>query len=194
MVENLGYSFCTGGSVDKTPVICSGIKHTRVSKCYYHVRNSNSWKLIGNMNTARWGAASIVINSKLWVIGGYNIGEFTDTTEFIDMRNVGQITYGPRLTEGRAFHCVVKLNEDETMIIGADFPTSLRRKTEIYNTINGNWRDGPTLNNDRRHSACALFQSSLHNNRKVVLVAGGGTDTAEILDYSQLNAQWVLSK
>ena len=44
------------------------------------------------------------------------------------------------------------------------------------------------------NSACALFKSNLHENRMVVLVAGGYTNTAEILDYSLDNAQWEPSK
>merc|ERR1719483_1477296 len=45
---------------------------------------------------------------------------------------------------------------------------------------------------DRRRSACSMFQSKFHNDRQVVLCAGGQGDqgTAEILDFSQENAQW----
>lgn len=189
--------FATGGLVDKTPVLCGGRSSNKaISMCYYHDRNSNSWILIGNMNRDRYGAASIVINSKLWVMGGADGSTPTEliTTELIDMKNGGEIIYGPPLTKGRSSYCVVALNENEVMIIGAG-SSYLVRTTEIYNHITGDWRDGPTLNIDRTSSACALFQSSLHNNRMVVLVAGGErTDTAEILDYSLENAQWALSK
>ena len=96
----------TGGILDKTPVLCGGVvsNHTGVSsKCYYHDRDSNSWILIGNMNTVRFDAASIVTDSKLWVMGGtYNARypSLLDTTEFIDMKNGGEITSGPPLTKG----------------------------------------------------------------------------------------------
>ena len=190
--------FATGGLVDKTPVLCGGrVDNRATSKCYYHDRNSNSWMVIGNMSTVRDGAASIVINSKLWVMGGSasdGSGGYPTHTEFIDMKNGGEIISGPPLKEWRSHYCAVALNVNEVMIIGAA-TSYLYRKTEIYNTITGDWRDGPTLNVDRTMSACALFQSSLHNNRKVVLVAGGSrTNTAEILDYSLENAQWALSK
>ena len=128
----------TGGAVDKTPVLCGGYITSEVdgvhsitpsSKCYYHDRNLDSWILIGNMNTARAAAGSIVIDSKLWVIGGSADGlTGLDTTEFIDMKNGGKITYGPPLTKGRYGHCVVALNDNEVMIIGGH-----SKKTEIGN-------------------------------------------------------------
>ena len=198
--------FATGGKVDKTPVLCGGYITSEVdgvhvhsitpsSKCYYHDRNLDSWILIGNMNTARAAAGSIVIDSKLWVIGGSADGlTGLDTTEFIDMKNGGKITYGPPLPEGGAGHCVVALNKNEVMTIGGH-KSPLLRKTKIYNNITGDWRDGPNLKSDRHDSACALFRSSLHENRMVVLVAGGdATVTAEILDYSLGDASWALSK
>ena len=161
------------------------------------------------MNTARAAAGSIVIDSKLWVIGGSADGlTALDTTEFIDMKNGGKISYGPPLPEGLAGHCVVELNKNEVMIIGGqnndnrpglkEIGIESERKTRIYNNITRDWRDGPNLNSKRRGSACAMFRSSLHENRMVVLVAGGSagdtTDTVEILDYSLGDASWALSK
>ena len=43
---------------------------------------------------------------------------------------------------------------------------------------------GQEMNEIREESGCALFTSPLHGNRPVVLIAGGSSNTAELLDYT----------
>ena len=53
---------------------------------------------------------------------------------------------------------------------------------------------GPNLLHKREYAGCTLFRSAKHNNRTVVLAAGGdGQRTAEILDYTGANV-WEESK
>ena len=49
------------------------------------------------------------------------------------------------------------------------------------------------MNYDRYYAACTLFNSPLHQNRPVILVSGGGGQTAEVLDYTT-NNHWEESK
>ena len=54
---------------------------------------------------------------------------------------------------------------------------------------------GPTLKHKRYYHACSIFSSQLHNGRPVVLAAGGAYEaTTELLDYTQENAKWIVSK
>ena len=50
------------------------------------------------------------------------------------------------------------------------------------------------MNFDRYEAACTLINSSLHQNRPVILVSGGsGQTTSEVLDYTTSN-HWEESK
>ena len=60
----------------------------------------------------------------------------------------------------------------------------------IFNPEGNTFSTGPNLLYGRYRLACALYVSSMHDNRPVVLAAGGGDDqaTAEVLDYTVTNA------
>ena len=63
-----------------------------------------------------------------------------------------------------------------------------------FDPVNNLFNAGPSTNYDRKHSACILFYSPMHNNRPVVLTAGGsGQTTSEIYDYT-IASSWVKCK
>ena len=41
------------------------------SSCYRHDHSLNEWTLLGNLNTARFGHASALLNGNLWMTGGF---------------------------------------------------------------------------------------------------------------------------
>ena len=150
---------------------------------------SNTWQLLGNLVTGRRHHCAAIFRGALWVTGGYN-GNKLDSTEIMALD--GTVTSGPSLPEIRYGHCMVVLNNDEFMILGSDSSSSLYRNTMTYNANSGTFTNGPSMLHNRQDGACSIFQSKLHNDRPVVLVAGGYGDngTPELLDYSQENAQW----
>ena len=66
----------------------------------------------------------------------------------------------------------------------------------IYDEQTNNYTSSAPLKNDRIRAACTLIKESPgHNNRPIVLVAGGNSqNTAEVYDYTQPNASWQPSK
>jgi len=193
-----------GGSINHTPLICGGKLRTNelegyMSACYSHDVNSDSWTLVGNLAKARHriGSGIVTDDGRLWVTGGrHRFTKELDTTEFASLD--GTITSGPTLPVGRNNHCMVKLNSNESMIIGSREPVNLRKNTLIYNFATSSFTDGPVLNHMRFDSACTKFKSQLHGNREVILVASGGESnpyvTAELLDFTQENAEWTLTE
>ena len=121
--------------------------------------------------------------------GGYN-GDPLDSTEIIALD--GTLTSGISLPNARRGHCMVVINNDEFMILGSKLQTDQYKSTMTYNANSETFSSGPSMIYDRRNAACSMFQSKLHNDRQVVLCAGGLRDkgTAELLDFSQENAQW----
>ena len=113
------------------------------------------------------------------------------TTEYIYAN--GTVQSGPNLPEARSGHCSVTLHDGKVMILGADYPSSLRRNVIIMDPADNSFSTGPALSYGREYAACTLFYSPLHNGRPVVLAAGGWEQTtAEVYDYTYAN-QWQTS-
>merc|ERR1719270_2739098 len=76
------------------------------------------------------------------------------------------------------------------MIIGTQDPSSLRRSVLIFDPENNAYSSGPSLINQRQWAACTIFYSPMHNNRPVIMAAGGRSQrTAEVFDYTK-NDKW----
>jgi hypothetical protein len=142
------------------------------------------------MTTKRSHSASVSVNGKLLVLGGYDGDKGLATTEYISPSGDASQP-GPDLPVPRAKHCAVKLSNGQVMLLGG-YPDEksaiiLHPESETFD------QSLPPMLYDRRSFGCASFYSPLHDNREVVLAAGGYYATAEILDYSQPNANWTES-
>ena len=182
-----------GGVIDNSPTICGGYRSSGspsdTESCYTFSKDSNSWKLHCNMSFRRFYHAATVMKDALFISGGHDdsIGTLA-STEFIHAN--GTVTSGTDLPVARYGHCVVTLHNGKVMIIGAASPSSLRKNVLVFDQANNSYTTGPSLSYDRRHAACTLFKSNLHNGRPVVLSAGGKYQTtAEVYDYTKTN-QW----
>ena len=76
--------YATGGLVGKEAVICGGGFPT-TDECYKIT--ANKAVMVGKMNTERYYAASVVINSTtLWVTGGdFENDNYLSSTEFVNL-------------------------------------------------------------------------------------------------------------
>ena len=70
----------------------------------------------------------------------------------------------------------------------------------IYDSRNFNgthFNKGPTakeMETKRSHHSCTIFNSKYHDDRPVAIVAGGGSNTAEVLDFTCEKSTWISSK
>ena len=85
---------------------------------------------------------------------------------------------------------MVTLHDGKVLILGANPNSpSLYKNVIIFDPAQNTFTTGPSLSYNRDNAACTLFNSSLHDNRPVVLAAGGwGQATAEVYDYTNDNA------
>ena len=105
----------------------------------------------------------------------------------------GTVTSGPPLPAGRSSHCMVNLHDGRIGILGG-YPSLNKKSVKIYNPANNTFTDGPRLYYDRNNAGCALFFSPMHDNRPVIMIAGGFYQAAaEVLDYTISNA-WEQSR
>jgi len=185
-------SGATGGLINGSPLICGGYGRPRGEShlsdddqpsCYMYDKTSQTWNWHSNTETKRYASASALVKGTLWVTGG---SPDVASTEFI--HGNGTITTGPSLPTARSSHCMITLHDKRVMILGG-FSNSNLKSVVIFNPADESFTNGPTLLYKRYHAACTLFLSALHDNRPVVLVAGGSDQaTAELFDYTNGDA------
>ena len=181
-----------GGVLNGSPLICGGKKsYETQSSCYMHEKYSNTWKFHANMSSKRKHHSSTLIHDYLWITGGYDGSKSLDSTEFIFSN--GSVNNGPNMPAARHGHCLVTLDNGKVMILGG-YPSLNYKNLMIFDPEDNTFNTGPSLLFNRVYFGCALFKSPLHNNRPVVLAAGGSEQkTAEILDYTNATT-WEQSK
>ena len=142
------------------------------------------------LKNKRKNHSSVVINEALWVLGGHGL----NSTEYIYVN--GTVVAGPNLPVIISGHCSVTLNDGKVMIIGGSSSLIPKlRSVLIFSPNNNSFTTGPSLIHHRSNYACTHFYSPMHDNRPVVLSAGGKFQfKAEILDYTTANAKWEQSK
>ena len=197
----IAISYASGGVIDGSPMICGGYgKASRYgsdqdqNKCYAYDKSSQAWKCHAYLKRRRRLHSSVVMNGALWVLGGYNDRQSLDTTEYIHAN--GTVVAGPNLPAAIHGHCSVTLHDGKIMIMGGYLYFAINT-VQIFSPKNNSFIQGPSMINRRYKLACALFYSPMHDNRPVVLSAGGSAEeeeTAEVLDYTTANAVWQESK
>ena len=88
---------------------------------------------------------------------------------------------------------MVTLHDGKVMILGSDWYYHHKR-VSIFDARSNTFTNGSDLLYERENAGCTVFESPLHENRPVVLSAGGRRQaTAEVLDYTKTNT-WEESK
>ena len=143
------------------------------------------------MSTKRSSSASVPVNGKLLVLGGRDGDNRLATSEYVSPDGDASQP-GPDLPAPRDSHCAVKLANGQVMFLGGD-PDE--KSVIIFHPDTEKFDQSlPPLIFNRDGASCAAFKSPLHDNREVVLAAGGAeTATAEVLDYTQPNPAWTES-
>jgi hypothetical protein len=143
------------------------------------------------MSTKRYYSASVPVNGKLLVLGGWDGDNVLATSEYVSPDGDASQP-GPDLPGPRSSHCAVKMANGQVMLLGGD-PDE--KSVIIFHPDTEKFDQSlPPLTFGRYGAGCAAFKSPLHDNREVVLAVGGsGTATAEVLDYTQPNPAWTES-
>ena len=124
----------TGAIVSGHPMICGGQSRgsgTYRSECYQHSKTTNTWTLLTPMTTKRSFTASVPLNGKLWVMGGYApMNNILSSTEYLPLDG-GPSQPGPELPSSQYGHCAVKLSTGQVMLLGGYIPRGMLEKSVI---------------------------------------------------------------
>ena len=189
----IAIKYATGAIVSGHPIICGGRSEGSIthSECYHHSKATNSWTFLSNMSTKRSSSASVPVNGKLLVLGGWDGDNDLATSEYVSPDGDASQP-GPDLPGPRSDHCAVKLSNGQVMLLGGDPDW---KSVIIFHPDTEKFDQSlPPLIFSRYGAGCAAFKSPLHDNREVVLAVGGYSQaTAEVLDYTQPNPAWTES-
>ena len=182
-----------GGIVGDSPIICGGLLPSgRVDTCYRFEKTTNSWKLHASLNFKRSHNSGAVVKGALFIGGGMqtnNDRSVSDiaSTDFI--YSDGTVESGPDLPKAMHGHCMVTLPSGKVMILGG----RKMKSVYIFDPEDNTFTSGPSMSYERGHLGCAIFNSPQHDNRPIVLAAGGYDQlTAEVYDYTNAE-QWETS-
>ena len=184
----------TGAIVSGHPMICGSTSHpihNAPSECYHYSKVSNSWIFLTNMTRpGRLYGGSVMIKGSLFLMGSYG-------TEYV-YPDGNASRSGPDLPNSRDGLCAVKLSTGQVMILGGRPPYGGFKNSSsaiIFDPDTETFdKSLPSMRIELLNGACAVFKSGMHDNREVVLAAGGNHEaTAELFDYTQPNATWTKS-
>ena len=160
----------TGGLIDlDTYVSCGG--NMIGDKCY----KFGSTSPIAMMGQKRSRAASVVIGTQLWVVGGIGGNTNLDSTEFVNPAN-GSVEPGPDLPKESYAHCLVRTNTTTVMFIGGSPDPQDKTWTYNFEREDQGWIPGPNLNTGRRRHACGVVKDLADESKTIVIVAAGFND------------------
>ncbi|XP_059081715.1 uncharacterized protein LOC131879418 [Tigriopus californicus] len=197
----------TGQEFQGKATVCGGLdldQKMLSSKCFHWDNSRQEWVSLSNLALGRKGAASIVFEGKLWVLGGESQFQIEHTTEILG--EDGLWSYGPDLPFGLSDLCAVVVDSKSFMVIGGtqrevESNSLQSRHVWLYNASSPSspWEELAPLQVKRMNHACGTFMADGRNKR--VIVAGGDNRDRTTLsnvrhpEWFDFEAQeWVLSQ
>ena len=164
----------TGGFLHDNFVTCGGKDSVEghTNKCYH----LSSEAPFATMMTERCFAASIILDEKLWILGGGDSSSGLSSTEFIfsDGRN----EEGPPMPIALYGHAMVKINSTTSLLVGGWASWSDYSKRTWY--YDEKWHIGPDLQKARSGHSLGILRDSVTD--QVYLVVAGGWDGSSTLN------------
>jgi len=179
-------------------IVCGGISPPTTPACYAYgytyPDNQKVWTRLADMDTPRYGSASVSIDDGILVTGGLDDGRNTlKTSEIVFLNRTKK--QGKPLPEPRSGHCLVEYQGQIISTGGIDGNDD--RTSTVWSFNNHEeftMTNKPSMIHRRALHACGIVHSSLHDGRPLLVVAGAyqgsGRDKSEFWDFSVPGSQW----
>jgi len=183
----------TGVFTNNYIIVCGGA-YPETPACYTYADDQQGWTKLADMDTPRFGSASVSIDDGILVTGGLDDGINTLKTSEIVFLN-GTVKQGKPLPEPRYEHCLV---EYQGQIISTGGYDENGDSTSTVWSFNNHeeftMTNKPSMIYKRAWHACGIVHSSLHDGRPLLVVAGAfigdGMDKSEFWDFTIPGSQW----
>jgi len=188
----LQVSSATGVYTKGRMILCGG-GYPPTSACYSYEDDQQGWTKLTDMDTPRSSSSSIQIPGGIFVTGGsdgsYNV---LKTSELIHIN--GTVKQGKLLPEPRSGHCMVEYQGEIISTGGEDGNYDDTSDVWSFNNhVEFTLTNKPSMKQARHHHGCGIVHSIQHQDRPLLVVAGGygdGIDKSEYWDFTLPGSQW----
>ncbi len=142
---------------------------------FLHAADQRTWQSRAPMPTARTGVTSVVLNDKIYVMGGLAAdGSVLNTVEIYDpATNTWQ--QAPNLRTARYNSAAVIFEGQIYLMGGRDNTGNATKKVEVFNPGENDWNSFDNLNDEREGLAAVVLDGEIY-------VMGGSNGNGNILD------------
>src|SRR5215813_4477120 len=149
------------------PVLKTGMSATMAT-----VQTPGTWTATGSMSVTRRSLqATLLLNGKVLVAGGYSGTAFLSSTELYDP-STGTWTATGSMTSPRSEFSLTRLSDGKVLVAGGTIQSCLTTSSaELYDPSTGTWTPTGSMNVARGGHVATLITSGQLSGR--VLVAGG---------------------
>ena len=190
----LQVSSATGVYTEGRMIVCGGCCPINITACYSYGDDQQGWTKLADMDTPRHDSSSIAIPGGILVTGGSSSYEREKTSEQIFLN--GTVKYGKPLPEPRDGHCMVEYNGQVISTGGSHGGYNPTYDVWSFNNhVEFTFTNMSRMNYARYWHGCGIVHSKQHQDRPLLIVAGGygdGWDKSEYLDFTLPGSQWQL--
>ena len=137
--------------------------------------SAQSWTFRTPMPTPRWGVAAVVLEGKVYVIGGQaENGAVLDVVERYDPDTDTWETL-PRMDDERFNAAAVVFGGRIYVLGGRDKDGDVKDDVQVYDPATGLWTPAPELEEKREGASATLLEGTIY-------VVGGSNENAQILN------------
>eukprot|EP00090_Calanus_glacialis_P017543 TRINITY_DN27284_c0_g1_i1.p1 TRINITY_DN27284_c0_g1~~TRINITY_DN27284_c0_g1_i1.p1 ORF type:complete len:579 (-),score=171.49 TRINITY_DN27284_c0_g1_i1:69-1805(-) len=155
----------------------------------YHL-DTNQWEQVTEMDMSRSSPGLVVVDGKVWVFGGLKKRDMLQSCCCYDPEDDSWTDIADLPDKFAYFSCLV-VGKVVWVMGGMGQDYKCRTNTYIFNTVDGSWSLGPSLNQPRKGAF------GFYHNKKIYLCGGSMDgmkylDTTEILD--NVKGIWEMEK
>ena len=171
---------------DNDTYVCGG-EYPNVDTCFNYDPEDGSWTPSQSMNVQRGDGASVVIQDKWWITGGYfGTSIMTESTEFYDPDSQSFTSYVD-LPEPRSFHDMVSFNDSTSVMLLCGYPGTGR--TYQFDVNEETWKSRADLITARED--CEAGHVTFSDGREAIVVTSGIAEiSTEILYLDEDDGSW----
>jgi len=151
---------------------------------------TRQWEQITEMDSSRSSPAVVVVDGKIWVFGGQKKRDMLQSCCCYDPESDSWTDVADLPDKFAYFSCLV-VGKLVWVMGGMSQDYKCRSTTYIFNTVDGSWKAGPSLNKQRKGAFSFCYNGKIY-------ICGGTQDGMQYLDTTEIldseRGKWHIEK